>query len=396
MNTGKIILNKGREKSVLGGHPWIFSGAVKELSGVTRNGQPVRVMSSAGQFLGMASVSMQSQIRARMWTSDDRAIDGTFILERMRTAMRRREALAVPGGTDAYRLVNAEADGMPGLIVDLYGDVAVCQFLSAGAEFFREEVVQALETVARPAAVHERSDTDARTKEGLEKKTGLLAGSPGRVEVVITESGVKYAVNVVDGHKTGFYLDQRENRKVLSDMASDAEVLNCFSYTGGFGLSALSGGARTVTNIDTSAPALEMAAKNALLNGFDPTKMNNITGDVFRELRLFRDRGQDFGIVVLDPPKFAESASQVPGAARGYKDINMLGMKLVRRGGLLFTFSCSGHMTPELFRKVVADAAVDAGRQVQVIRVLQQAGDHPVMLNFPEGLYLKGFVCRVW
>ena len=393
---GILRLNKGRERSVLNGHPWIFSGAVKELRQVTKNGQPVRVMSFEDQFLGMASVSLQSQIRARMWSKKDESIDELFFQEKIQAAVERRKSLLIPETTDAYRLINAESDELPGVIIDKYADTLVCQFLSAGAEFFREEIIRELKTRFEPKAIFERSDSESRLKEGLEKRSGLLYGSADGDDVVITENGLKYLVNVAEGHKTGFYLDQRENRKILSGFTLDAEVLNCFSYTGGFGISALAGGAKMITNIDTSARALELAGQNTVLNGFDAEKSVNITGDVFVEMRTFRDRGLSFDVVVLDPPKFAESVSQIGKAARGYKDINLLAMKLIRPGGLLFTFSCSGHMSPELFRKVVSDAAIDAGRMVQIVQFLQQSDDHPVALHFPEGLYLKGFVCRVW
>jgi 23S rRNA (cytosine1962-C5)-methyltransferase len=396
LKQGILRLNKKRERSVLNGHPWIFSGAVKELQHVTQNGQTVRVMSSEDEFLGMASVSLQSQIRARMWSRKDEPVDDSFFRSKIHVAAQRRKSLLIPDTTDAYRLINAESDELPGVIIDKYAETLVCQFLSAGAEFFREEILHELKSKFEPKVIFERSDSEARLKEGLEKRSGLLYGSPAGDEVLIAENGLKYQVNVAEGHKTGFYMDQRDNRKILSAFTRDAEVLNCFSYTGGFGISALAGGAKRVTNIDTSARVLELAGKNAGLNGFDAAKVVNIPGDVFVELRTFRDRDISFDVVVLDPPKFAESVSQIEKAARGYKDINLLAMKLIRPGGLLFTFSCSGHMSPELFRKVVSDAASDAGRTVQLVQFLKQSDDHPVILNFPEGLYLKGFICRVW
>ncbi|MEZ5083857.1 MAG: class I SAM-dependent rRNA methyltransferase [Bacteroidales bacterium] len=301
---GILKLKKGREKSVLNGHPWIFLGAVNELKQVIKNGQLVRVLSADDQFLGMASVSLQSQIRARMWTAKDEPIDEQFFNDKIQAAVKRRKLLLIPDKTDAYRLINAESDELPGVIVDKYADMLVCQFLSAGAEFFREEIIQELKTRFEPKVIYERSDSESRLKEGLEKRSGRLFGTPGEEVVIITENGLKYKVNVAEGHKTGFYLDQRENRKILSAFTHDAEVLNCFSYTGGFGIGALAGGARMVTNIDTSARALELAGQNASLNGFDAEKTVNVTGDVFVEMRTFRDRGSSFDVVVLDPPKF--------------------------------------------------------------------------------------------
>lgn len=238
--------------------------------------------------------------------------------------------------------------------------------------------------------------TPIPVKEGLNKCAGLLAGTLPDDKISIFEGETKFLVDVVQGHKTGFYLDQRDNRKIVASFCMDKEVLNCFSYTGGFGISALANGAKTLINIDTSADALKIAEDNARLNQLDPGKMENITGDVFKVLRTFRDANRLFDVIILDPPKFAESASQIEKAARGYKDINLLAMKLLKPGGLLFTFSCSGHMVPELFRKVVSDAAIDAERRVEMVRTLQQASDHPVLLNFPESFYLKGLVCRVW
>ena len=393
---GILKLKKGRDKSLRRKHPWIFSGAVESIQGISANGEIVKVFSFEKEFLGMASVSLQSQIRARMWAFEDVNIDRRFIYQAIENALQLRKQKGLFECTNAIRIVNSEADFMPGLIADLYDDVVVCQFLSAGVEFFKSEIISCLDELIKPKAIVERSDTDSRKKEGLNKCAGLLAGTLPDDKISIFEGETKFLVDVVQGHKTGFYLDQRDNRKIVASFCMDKEVLNCFSYTGGFGISALANGAKTLINIDTSADALKIAEDNARLNQLDPGKMENITGDVFKVLRTFRDANRLFDVIILDPPKFAESASQIEKAARGYKDINLLAMKLLKPGGLLFTFSCSGHMVPELFRKVVSDAAIDAERRVEMVRTLQQASDHPVLLNFPESFYLKGLVCRVW
>jgi 23S rRNA (cytosine1962-C5)-methyltransferase len=321
---------------------------------------------------------------------------------RLELAAAVRSQLARPD-LDAYRLVNAESDGLPGLIVDRYGGHLAVMFLCAGAEYWKSELVSLLGELARagqwptgPArGIFERSDVDVRVKEGLPLAVGLLAGEapPDRLE--IREYGVRFAVEVARGHKTGFYLDQRDNRALLADYAPGAHVLNGFAYTGGFGVWALRGGASRVTNVDTSAPALALASHNTEINGFSADHLENIVGDVFQVLRHFRDARRQFDLIVLDPPKFAESRGQVERATRGYKDINLLAIKLLRPGGTLFTFSCSGQITPELLHKVVAGAALDAGRNVRLLRWLRQGPDHPVALSFPEGEYLKGLVCRV-
>jgi 23S rRNA (cytosine1962-C5)-methyltransferase len=393
---GTVILKKNREKSLLRKHPWVFSGAIQSVKDVTINGQLVRVLSAGGEVLGMACISLHSQIRARMLTFTGDPIGQDLFTVRIAGAFEKRQKLHIPVTTNAFRLINAESDLLPGLVVDVYDRTLVCQFLSAGMEYFIEQVVEALHEVVNPVGIYERSDAEARVKEGLEKRTGILKGKDPVDRLQIREHGIQFFLNIKDGHKTGFYLDQRDNRKILESHCRDAEVLNCFSYTGGFGLSALAGGARHVTNIDSSDNALGLAMENAKLNGFNPSVFQNISGDVFKELRSFRDAGRYFDVIILDPPKFAESASQLEKASRGYKDINLLAMKLIRPGGLLFTFSCSGHMVPELFRKIIADAAVDAGREVQLVQTLQQAADHPILMSFPESFYLKGLICRVW
>jgi 23S rRNA (cytosine1962-C5)-methyltransferase len=397
MKTNAVFLKKGREKSLHRKHQWIFSGAVHKISGSPVNGENVDILTHDGQKIGVGSLSMKSQIMVRVWSFDPHElINDEFFFHRFSRALQLRGVLEVPRKSNAFRLVNAESDGLPGLIVDQYQNFLVCQFLSAGTEFHKEAIVNQLIRVYQPDGIYERSDSDARLKEGLQKRCDTLYGALPDGLIKITEHGIHYMVDMIKGHKTGFYLDQRDNRLILGNLSQDRDILNCFSYTGGFGLSAMAGGANSVTNIDVSEGAMDLSIQNALLNGFDVSKVTGITGDVFQHLRNFRDLGSKFDLVILDPPKFAASASQLAKAARGYKDINLLAMKILKPGGLLFTFSCSGHMTPELFRKIISDAATDAGCGVYFEKNLQQSTDHPVLASFPESFYLKGYICRVW
>jgi 23S rRNA (cytosine1962-C5)-methyltransferase len=394
LNEPTLVLKPEREKALLRRHPWVFAGATAEVKGNPDSGDTLIVRSADGKFLARAAYSPNSQIIARVWAWDESTVvDAALFRRRIEKAIAGRLSLAA--NTNAARWVNAESDGLPGIVVDRYGEFAVCQFLSAGAEKWKETVAQTVAAQPGIKGVFERSDVDVREKEGLSPITGTLAGSPPPDRIEIQEGACRFVVDVYRGHKTGFYLDQRDNRALVASYAEGREVLNCFAYTGGFGVWALRGGAAGVTNVDTSAPALELARRNVELNGLDHSKVENVTGDVFHVLRQHRDRGRQFDLIILDPPKFAESRSQIEGATRGYKDINLLAFKLLRPGGVLFTFSCSGLIEPELFQKVVAGAALDSGREAQIIQRLTQASDHPVALNFPEGEYLKGLVCRV-
>jgi 23S rRNA (cytosine1962-C5)-methyltransferase len=401
-----VYLKPGRDKSILRHHPWIFSGAIEKIDGSPGAGETVEVCAPDGSRLAWGAYSPQSQIAVRLWTLDsDQPVTPTFFRARLDRALAARRTLGFDLGLEsrvkrhaslsAYRLVNAESDFLPGLIVDRYSDYLVCQFLSAGAEYWKPEIIKLLDELVPTAGIHERSDVDVRQKEGLLPATGVLSGIPPPDLIEIQENDCRFAVDVQRGHKTGFYLDQRDNRALLATYARDREVLNCFSYTGAFGVWALKGGAVKVTNIESSAGLLELAQHNLELNQLDTAKVEHVTGDVFHVLRHYRDSRRQFDLIILDPPKFAESRSQVERAARGYKDINLLAFKLLRPGGVLFTFSCSGLIPPDLFQKIVADAALDAGRAAQIVRRLTQAADHPVALNFPEGEYLKGLVCRV-
>ena len=388
-----LTLKPGREKSLKRRHPWVFSGAVHRVGGEPQSGDTVEVRASDGELLALAAYSPQSQIRARVWTWTDLPIDAAFFAARIKDAVAARGALGLATSGNALRLVHGESDGLPGVIADRYGDTAVVQLLSAGAERWREAIADALSNVAGIERVWERSDADVRSLEGLEPRVGLLRGSPLDAPPVVEEHGVRFKVEVDAGHKTGFYLDQRDNRLALRKLASEKDVLDCFSYSGGFSINALKGGARSVLAIDSSASALESARANAALNGF--TTGEWLEGDVFQSLRRFRDEGRTFDLIVLDPPKFAPTAAHAERAARAYKDINLLAFKLLRRGGFLLTFSCSGGVSAELFQKIVAGAALDAKVEARVEAWLHAAADHPVALNFPEGEYLKGLLCRV-
>jgi 23S rRNA (cytosine1962-C5)-methyltransferase len=391
----RLSLKPGRERSVLRRHPWIFAGAVDALDGRPAVGDTVEIVSHDGDVLASAAYSPASQIVARVWElGRARPLDAAFFRERLERALSLRAMLGCAEGADgARRLVNAESDGLPGVVVDRYAGVVVCQFLSAGAERWRDTIVAELVRLVGPTTVYERSDVAVRDKEGLPARSGLLWGAEPEPYVVIVEGRCRFLVDAREGHKTGFYLDQREARFALRDHAAGKRVLNGFAYTGAFGVHALEAGAAEVTHVDTSASALALARRNTALNDLDAKRVEYVAGDVFHVLRRYRDARRTFDVVVLDPPKFAESKTQVVRAARGYKDINLLAFKLLAPGGVLFTFSCSAAVTPELFSKIVADAAVDAGRDARIVRHLRQASDHPVALAFPEGHYLKGLVC---
>ncbi len=393
---GTVILKPGREESVQRCHPWIFSGAIAEVKGNPDNGQTIDVIASNGTWLAAGAYSPHSQIRVRIWSfTKDETIDPEFFHKRLDRALAARIKLLEGQDLAACRLVYAESDGLPGLIVDRYHAFLVCQFLSSGAEYWKAEIVGHLAGLPDVEGIFERSDTDSRAKEGLEMRSGPLKGKIPPELTEIREHGIRYLIDIHRGHKTGFYLDQRENRAAVAEFSGGAEVLNCFSYTGSFGLAAIKGGAASVTNIESSPDALAIGLKNAGLNGMDRVFLT-LEDDVFRVLRDLRDADKKFDLIILDPPKFASSVRQVAGASRGYKDINLLAFKLLKPGGTLFTFSCSGHVSPELFQKIVADAALDARRDARIIRYLSQSSDHPVLLSFPESHYLKGLICKVW
>lgn len=374
-------------------HPWIFSGAVDRVEGSPLSGETVEVLTLQNEFLGRAAYSPLSNIRARMWTWEiEELIEPSFFRQKLVDAIQMRRDLLPADETQAMRLVHAESDGLPGVIVDQYGDTLVLQILTAGAEFWRDNLTDLLVQITGIKHVYERSDVDIRHLEGLAQWCGVLRGSPAE-RVQIKENGLKFMVNIALGQKTGFYLDQRRNRERVRQMVMGRKMLNCFCYTGAFSVYALSGGASELLSIDSSADALEMAKENVMINGFQSGQSSWLEGDVFIELRKLRDRGETFDAIILDPPKFAPTIAHAEKAARGYKDINLLALKMLRPGGLLFTFSCSGGISAELFQKIVAGAAVDARTDVKIIEVLSQGLDHPIRLNFPEGAYLKGLIC---
>lgn len=391
-----IKLKRGRDKSFSRKHPWIFSGAIDSVKDINVNGETVDIISSDGKLLGYGSYSKQSQISVRVLSfNPEDKIGKDFILHRAENAIQFRKQIFNNESTNSYRVINAESDSVPGLVVDKYADYLVCQFLSAGAEFWKKEVVEILSNHFKPAGIFERSDSAIREKEGLQQSKGILYGKAPAGLIEIIENGNKFWVDIVLGHKTGFYLDQRDNRKILQDFSSGSEILNCFAYTGGFSVYALKAGASKIINVDSSAEALYIAEKNFALNKIDSSKYENTQDDVFKYLRKLRDTSRQFDIIILDPPKFAESVNQIEKAARGYKDINLLALKLLKNNGILFTFSCSGHIVPDLFNKIIADAAADAGREVRILKYLTQSPDHTMLTSFPEGLYLKGLVCKV-
>jgi len=391
-----VILKKGKERLIQSRHPWIFSGAIDKIENVKQNGETVVIKSFDGKDLALGAISVHSQIAVRIWSFDvNKKIDVHFFSERIQSAFNLRKQILNFDLTNAYRLINSESDLIPGLIADVYADFVVCQFLSAGSEYWKQDIIEILRQELNLKNIYERSDSDSRKKENLELQVGVLLGKEPPQLVEVRENGFKFLVNIKSGHKTGFYIDQRDNRNILKDYVRNKSVLNCFCYTGGFSIYAKAGGAAQITNIDSSSEALKILNTNFALNNFSTDNIQNIEGDVFTVLRKFRDENRKFDVIILDPPKFAESASQINKAARGYKDINLLAMKILNSGGFLFTFSCSGHITQELFRKIVDDAAIDSGREVKFIRQLTQSSDHPVLSSFPEGLYLKGLICEV-
>ena len=414
----KIILKVGKEKSLLRNHPWIFSGAIQRvaiqgLESAPHIGDTVQVCAADGSFLAHAAYNAQSNISARVWSWDEKEIiDAEFFRRRISNALAARRALlpieaplpnppplAGEGGNvksslQSWRLIHAESDGLPGLVIDQYGEVLVMQIGSAGAERWRDTIADILIELCKPVCIYERSDSDSRQLEGLEPRNGVLRGTlPDSVEAI--ENGLRFKVDVAAGQKTGFYLDQHDNRALTETLARDKEVLNCFCYTGGFSLYALRGGAKSVLSIDSSADALRIAAENLSLNNLDVARAQWLEADVFQALRKLRDQGRKFDLIILDPPKFAPTAAFAEKAARGYKDINLLAFKLLRPGGLLATYSCSSGIGADLFQKIIAGAALDADADVQIVYHLHASADHPVLLSFPEGAYLKGLVLRV-
>ncbi|KVD61452.1 class I SAM-dependent rRNA methyltransferase [Burkholderia ubonensis] len=398
-----VTLKPSKDKSLLRRHPWIYANAIDRVDGKPAPGATVIVRAHDGRFLARGAYSPHSQIRVRVWSFDENEpIDHAFFKRRVQRAVAHRNTMV--SGTGAVRLVFGEADGLPGLIVDHYVEDSgaasprgqlVCQFMAAGVEAWKDAIVAALVGATGCPNVYERSDVSIREKEGLEQTTGVLAGDPPPATLITNENGVRYHVDVPNGHKTGFYVDQRDNRALVTQYANGRDVLNCFCYTGGFSLAALKGGAARVVSIDSSGDALALAQQNVVANGFDPARASWLDADAFKTLRRLVDEGERFDLIVLDPPKFAPTRDSVDRAARAYKDINLSGIKLLRPGGLLFTYSCSGAIDMDLFQKIVAGAAADAKVDARILKRLGAGVDHPLLSAFPEGEYLKGLLLQI-
>ena len=391
----EIIIKDGREKSILRHHPWIFSGAIAKVTGDPKIGETVDVLSVKGEFLARASYNPISNITGRIWTWDENEqVNPSMLDNRLQQAIALRKNMMNLFQTDAVRLVYGESDSLPGLILDQYSDTYVVQFLTAGAEYWKDVLADSILQQTNAKILYERSDMDVRQIEGLKLSSGLLFGNYQNEKIIITESGVNFIVDIITGHKTGFYIDQRDNRLLIRNISAGLKILDCFSYTGGFALNALLGQAESVTLVDSSNVALSYARENFLINNHNLSKVKFIEQDVFKYLRNLRDTGESFDMVILDPPKFAPTSAQAENAARGYKDINLLALKILKPGGILVTFSCSGGISEDLFQKIIAGAAFDAKASALILKRLHQAPDHPVALNYPEGAYLKGFIIQ--
>ncbi|MBS3997730.1 MAG: class I SAM-dependent methyltransferase [Hydrogenophaga sp.] len=386
-----IRLKPGKERSLQRQHPWVFDGAIAR--GGADAGETVRVESHEGAFLAWGAFSPTSRIRVRAWSFDEaQRIDAAFLRGRLARAIALRSCLGID--SNGLRLVHGESDGLPGLIVDRYGDTLVAQFTACGVERWKDAIADGLLALTGCERLYERSDTSSRKLDGLPEATGWLRGG-GATAFELVEHGWRLGLDIALGHKTGYYLDQRDSRQVCFEYTRRlgfAQVLNCFSYTGGFTVAALAGGAGHVTSIDSSGPALEQAAANVALNGFEASRATFLDADVNASLRQFLSEGRPFDAIVLDPPKLAPTAAHAERAARAYKDLNRLAFKLLQPGGVLFTFSCSGGIGVELFHKIVASAGLDAGVDGAILQRLGGASDHPMTLTFPEGEYLKGLV----
>jgi 23S rRNA (cytosine1962-C5)-methyltransferase len=390
----EVRLSAKREKSVRHRHPWLYSGAIERVSGAPKPGDVVEVIDSRGTFLGRGYCNEASRITVRMLTWDETPVDDAFWHARVRASVRRRDAILADGRTTGCRLVHAEADFLPGLIVDRYADVVVVQFLTAGVERVRGVLLDALVAAAEPAGVFERSDTASRVREGLDAASGVIHGAVSP-SVEVLENGLRFQVNVESGQKTGFYLDQRDNRAAVAAFAKGASVLDAFSHTGAFGVYAASAGATSVTMLDSSAASLALARENVQLNPRGECDAQFVQADVFEHLRALRDSGRRFDLIVLDPPRFATNRHQLDTALRAYKDVNRVALEVLAPDGVLATFSCSQAVDAASFTMAVSWAGLDAGREIQIIRRLGQGADHPVLASFPESEYLKGLLCRV-
>ncbi|MES2829028.1 MAG: class I SAM-dependent rRNA methyltransferase [Bacteroidota bacterium] len=390
-----IILKKGKEKAAMLHHPWIFSGAIEKIKGKPENGEVVTVKSASGEFLAYAYFNDQSRVALRLLEWDESVnISTSWYHEKIKKAIASRKHL-LNEETNTCRLIFSEADLLPGLIVDKYADFLSLQILSTGIDLVKHDIIEILRTELNPKGIFDKSDTGARKHENLEAAQGLLWGEQPPEFVAVKENGITYHINIADGQKSGFYCDQRDNRQILAAYTNGKKVLDCFSYSGGFTLNSLAKGAAEVTSVDSSALALETLQHNLKLNNFAEDKQTSIQSDVNKQLRLFKEEGRKFDVIILDPPKYAPSRSALDRAARAYKDLNRLGMLLLESGGILATYSCSGAVDMETFKQIIAWAALDAGKEVQIIKQFSQPEDHPVRTSFPEGEYLKGLLLRI-
>lgn len=397
-----IMLRPGRERPVMQRHPWIFSRAVAAVHGTPADGAVVDVYAAGGEWLARGMWSSHSQIRVRLFTwNQSEPLDNALLRRRMQRAIRARQEISEAGSDTACRLIYAESDALPGLIVDRYGDYLAVQLLTQGMACRSQPIAAILAELTGVQGIYERSDVDVRDKEGLPRQEGVLWGQPPPERLLIQSlppetggSPVRFLVDIRSGQKTGFYLDQAVNWRRVAVYCAKRAVLDCFCYSGGFSLYAARAGASSITTVDSNSQALDLVREHLVLNRLD-IPFEPVEEDVFRLLRRYRNEGRSFDLIILDPPKFAQSQAQVDRATRGYKDINLLAMQLLNPAGILATFSCSGLVSADLFQKVLFGAALDAGRDVQIIERLTQASDHPVLLTFPEGEYLKGLICRV-
>ena len=390
-----IILKKGKEKAAILRHPWIFSGALDKIKGKPANGEIVAVWSASQEFLAYGYFNDQSRVALRLLEWDQEVtIDEAWYTQKLEKAIASRAHL-LNENTNTCRLVFSEADFLPGLIVDKYADYLAVQILSAGIESVKETIINILRSILNPKGIFDKSDAGARKHENLEPEQGLLWGEEPPEFIEVKENGVIYHINIADGQKSGFYCDQRDNREILAAYTQGKNVLDCFCYSGGFTLNSLRAGAAHVTSVDSSALAIETLKHNLSLNGFSDALQTSFQSDVNKQLRVFKEENKKFDVIVLDPPKYAPSRSALDRAARAYKDLNRLGMLLLEPGGVLATYSCSGAVDMETFKQIIAWAALDAGREVQIIKQFHQPEDHPIRMSFPEGEYLKGLLLRV-
>lgn len=391
MKTVRCILQKGKERPVRNRHPWIFSGAIDRIDEGFEAGDLVRVLSDKEEFLGIGYLNPESQIVVRMLAFEDAVIDESFFDAKIARAIEMRQQF-MPPATNAYRLIHSEGDFLSGLTVDVYGDFLVAEFNTAGIDAWKPAIVRCLQKYFPSHSIFERSDSDLRKWEGLKRSVGVLSGQEPPDAIEILENGLRFGVDIQGGQKTGFFLDQRENREAVRGLAAGKRVLNCFAYTGGFSVYAAKGGAREVVSVESSESAVAMGRKNFERNSLGAEHGVWAQQDVFDYLRSTK---KEFDLIILDPPAFCKSKNQIQPAARGYKDINLQALKQLPKGGLLFTFSCSSYITPDLFQKIIFGAASDAKRDVRILKKTSHAFDHPINIYHPEGEYLKGLLCEV-